>query len=224
MHLWCRPALRIELVAVRCLSILAPKASTDQLPIRPATQSRTKAACAPPASPGSREPPLTSQRTYPQCDKVLSGMYYQAVPVTEHYRHRPSIGQAGASQPAVCPWGRGLPRRGPEGPREAAIVPFGVRRARRRLGGFWGRVPEGSPHPFLALRPIQKRKGLRAAREVPRTTRSATRRRPVVVRRLECRLIIHCHRRSPIWRQKPVQANCHFDPPPRTARRLHGDN
>ena len=39
---------------------LAPKTSTDQLPIRPATQNRPKAACAPPISPASRDSPLAS--------------------------------------------------------------------------------------------------------------------------------------------------------------------
>ena len=39
---------------------LAPKASTDQLSPRPATQNRTKAACAPPAPPASRDSPLAS--------------------------------------------------------------------------------------------------------------------------------------------------------------------
>ena len=41
---------------------LAPKASTDQLSPRPATQNRTKAACAPPAPPASRDSPLASPR------------------------------------------------------------------------------------------------------------------------------------------------------------------
>ena len=39
---------------------LAPKTSTDQLPIRPATQNRPKAACAPPISSASRDSPLAS--------------------------------------------------------------------------------------------------------------------------------------------------------------------
>ena len=43
------------------------------------------------------------------------------------------------------------------------------------LGGARGRGPRGPAHPDLARRPIQKRKGLRAARAVQRTGfRSAT--------------------------------------------------
>ena len=50
---------------------LAPKTSTDQLPIRPATQNRPKAACAPPTSPLPRlarsasaaHPAVTSPRS-----------------------------------------------------------------------------------------------------------------------------------------------------------------
>ena len=74
---------------------------------------------------------------------------------------------------------RGLPRRGPVGPREAAIIPLALRRV-RNLGGTRGRGPEGPARPDLARRPTQKRKGVRAARVV-RGTRSATRRNPTVV-------------------------------------------
>ena len=76
---------------------LAPKTSTDQLPIRPATQNRPKAACAPPASPASRDSPLASP---PE----------QSRPVASTLDR---LG-CGANQPAVRSWGRGLPRRGAE--------------------------------------------------------------------------------------------------------------
>ena len=78
---------------------------------------------------------------------------------------RPSTGWVVPNQPAVCPRGRGLPRRGPVGPREAAIIPLALRRV-RNLGGTRGRGPEGPARPDLARRPIPKGKGFRAARVV----------------------------------------------------------
>ena len=129
---------------------LAPKASTDQLSPRPATQNRTKAACAPPAPPASRDSPLASP---PE----------QSRPVALTLDR---LGWGKPTNPPVRPWGRGLPRRGAEGPREAAIIPLALRRA-LILGGARGRGPEGPAHPDLARRPIQRGKAFEPHRRGP---------------------------------------------------------
>ena len=75
----------------------------------------------------------------------------------------------------------------------------------RNLGGTRGRGPEGPARPDLARRPIQKRKGVRAARVV-RGTRSATRRNPtVVVHRRDARSSRHHPTRSPTGASSEVQ-------------------
>ena len=108
---------------------LAPKTSTDQLPIRPATQNRPKAACAPPISPASRDSPLASppeqrrpvastldrlgwgkptRRTSP--GQRASPQRPRGSPRGRHHPARPPRG----AQPRRC---KGARARGPRAPR-----------------------------------------------------------------------------------------------------------
>ena len=118
---------------------LAPKTSTDQLPIRPATQNRPKAACAPPASPASRDSPLAARQQRRPAASTLDRLGWGKP------TRRTSLGQ------------RAAPQRSREDPRGAAIIPLALRRAHpRRCKGARARGPR-APRPRPSTDPKKER-------------------------------------------------------------------